>query len=62
MVRSMISRDDTWHSRYGVLPGYGVSLQNGFQDTFTATVTGALEMGSLLGCEVQGGGLVFFVK
>ena len=23
MVRSMISRDDTWHPRYGVLPGYG---------------------------------------
>ena len=27
IVRSMISRDDTWHGRYGVLPGYGVSLQ-----------------------------------
>ena len=23
IVRSMISRDDTWHPRYGVLPGYG---------------------------------------
>lgn len=47
IVRSMISRENTWHGRYGVLPGYGVSLQDGFQDTFTATVTGALEMGSM---------------
>ena len=31
IVRSMISREDTWHGRYGVLPGYGVSLQDGFQ-------------------------------
>jgi len=46
IVRSMISRDDTWHGRYGVLPGYGVSLQDGFQDTFTASATGALEMGA----------------
>ena len=23
----MISRDDTWHGRYGVLPGYGITLQ-----------------------------------
>jgi len=45
MVRSMISRDDTWHPRYGVLPGYGVSLQDGFQDTFTSTATAALEWG-----------------
>ena len=47
IVRSMISRDDTWHGRYGVLPGYGISLQDGFEDTFTATATGALEMGAL---------------
>ena len=47
VVRSMISREDTWHGRYGVLPGYGISLQDGFQDTFTATVMGALEMGSM---------------
>ena len=45
MVRSMISRDDTWHPRYGVLPGYGVTLQDGFQDTFTSTATAAIEMG-----------------
>ena len=43
----MISRDATWHSRYGVLPGYGISLQDGFQDTNTATATGALEWGAV---------------
>ena len=42
----MISREDTWHPRYGVLPGYGISLQDGFQDTFTATATAALEWGA----------------
>eukprot|EP00966_Prymnesium_polylepis_P056116 1298149-Prymnesium_polylepis.1 len=42
IVRSMISRDDTWHPRYGVIPGYGITLQDGFEDTFTATATGAL--------------------
>jgi len=45
-VRSMISRDDTWHPRYGVLPGYGITLQDGFQDTFTSTATAALEWGA----------------
>ena len=45
-VRSMISRDATWHPRYGVLPGYGVTLQDGFQDTFTSTATAALEWGA----------------
>ena len=45
-VRSMISREDTWHPRYGVLPGYGISLQDGFQDTFTSTATAALEWGA----------------
>ena len=79
IVRSMISRDDTWHPRYGVIPGYGITvgaaecepaavacglatwtcssracvgpcrlqLQDGFQDTFTATATGALEWGAI---------------
>ena len=46
VVRSMISREDTWHPRYGVMPGYGISLQDGFEDTFTATAMGALEMGA----------------
>jgi hypothetical protein len=35
------------HERYGVLPGYGLSLQDGFQDTFTATATAALEWGAI---------------
>ena len=26
IVRSMISRDDTWHPRYGVIPGYGITV------------------------------------
>ena len=46
-VRSMISRDNTWHPRYGVIPGYGITLQDGFQDTFTSTATAALEWGSI---------------
>jgi hypothetical protein len=46
LVRSMISRDNTWHPRYGILPGYGISLQDGFQDTFTSTATAALEFGA----------------
>lgn len=47
IVRSMISRDNTWHPRYGVLPGYGISLQDGFQDVFTSTATAALEWGAI---------------
>ena len=47
IVRSMISRQDTWHGRYGVMPGYGISLQDGFQDTFTATATAAIEWGAI---------------
>ena len=31
----------------GVLPGYGIAMQNGFQDTFTATATAALEVGAM---------------
>ena len=34
------------HCRYGVLPGYGIAFQSGFQDTFTATATAALEVGA----------------
>ena len=33
--------------RYGVLPGYGIAMQNGFQDTFTAIATAALEVGAM---------------
>ena len=32
--------------RYGVLPGYGIAFQSGFQDTFSATATAALEYGA----------------
>ena len=46
LVRSMISRDNIWEPRYGVLPGYGIAFQSGFQDTFTATATAALEIGA----------------
>ncbi len=29
-----------------MLPGYGIAFQSGFQDTFTATATAALEYGA----------------
>ena len=45
--RSMISRDNTWNPRYGIVPGYGISLQDGFQDTHCSTVTAALELGAI---------------
>ena len=32
---------------YGVLPGYGIAMQNGFEDVFTATVMAALEVGAM---------------
>ena len=47
VVRAMIGRSDTWHPRYGVTPGYGQTMQDGFQDVFTATTTAALEMGAM---------------
>ena len=47
LVRSMISRRDTWHPTYGVNPGYGWRGQDGFQDVFTSTATMALEWGAL---------------
>mgnify|MGYP006162503929 CR=1 FL=1 len=43
IVRGMITWHATWGPRYGVLPGYGIAMQNGFQDTFTATAMAALE-------------------
>ena len=43
----MITRKDTWHPRYGVEPGYGISMQDGFQDTFTTTAQVALEWGAM---------------
>ena len=43
----MITWDATWGPRYGVLPGYGIQMQNGFHDTFTGAAMGALEIGAL---------------
>jgi hypothetical protein len=43
----MITWHDTWGPRYGVLPGYGIAMQNGFEDTHTATAMGALESGAM---------------
>ena len=47
ILRGMITWHDTWGPRYGVLPGYGIAMQNGFQDTFTATAMSAIEMGAI---------------
>ena len=33
--------------RYGVIPGYGITLQDGFQDVETSTITAALELGAM---------------
>eukprot|EP00966_Prymnesium_polylepis_P166755 3854484-Prymnesium_polylepis.1 len=48
IIRSMITWHGTWGPRYGVLPGYGIAMQNGFEDTFTATAMGALEAGAMV--------------
>ena len=47
IVRAMITRQDTWHPRYGVTPGYGQTMQDGFQDVFTSTAAAALEWGAM---------------
>jgi hypothetical protein len=47
IVLSMVTKHDTWGPRYGVLPGYGITLQNGFEDVFTSTAMAALEIGAL---------------
>ena len=44
---SMVLRDETWGPRYGLLPGYGITMQNGFEDVFTATAMAALEWGAM---------------
>lgn len=44
-VLSMITKHDTYGPRYGVLPGYGITMQNGFEDVFTATAMAAIEWG-----------------
>ena len=33
--------------RYGVLPGYGITMQNGFEDVFTSTAMAAVEWGAM---------------
>ena len=37
LVLSMVTKHDTWGPRYGVNPGYGITMQNGFEDVFTST-------------------------
>ena len=48
IVRSMITRQDTWHPRYGTKPGYGDDAWHGLPDVFTSTVGAALEMGAMV--------------
>ena len=48
LIGGMVTWHDTWGPRYGVLPGYGIQMQNGFEDTFTATAMGALESGAMV--------------
>eukprot|EP01049_Picozoa_sp_SAG25_P010596 SAG25_NODE_1175_length_3692_cov_3.215419_2_plen_448_part_00 len=47
IIKGMITWHDSWGPRYGVLPGYGIAMQNGFQDTHTGTAMGALESGAM---------------
>ena len=47
IVRSMITRQQKWHPRYGTRPGYGSDALHGLPDVFTSTVTAALEMGAM---------------
>ena len=47
LVRSMITRQDTWHPRYGVTPGLGNEVLHGLADVLTATATAALELGAM---------------
>ena len=47
IVRSMITRQDTWHPRYGNTPGFGTDNMHGLPDVFISTATAALEMGAM---------------
>lgn len=47
IVRSMITRENTWHPRFGVKPGYGDIVHDGLLGVFTATATAALEWGAM---------------
>jgi hypothetical protein len=48
IVRSMITRQNTWEPRYGVCPGFGAANFYGLQDVFTSTATAALEFGAMV--------------
>ena len=48
IVRSMITRQDTWHPRYGTTPGFGSDNMHGLPDVFISTATAALEMGAMV--------------
>ena len=48
IVRSMITRSNTWEPRYGVCPGFGAADFYGLQDVFTSTATAALEFGAMV--------------
>ena len=47
IVRSMITRQNTWEPRYGVCPGFGAPNFYGLQDVFTTTATAAMEYGAM---------------
>lgn len=47
IVKSMITRQRTFHPRYGVKPGFGSDSTHGYPDVMSSTVTAALEMGAL---------------
>ena len=42
----MITRERTWHPRYGVTPGYGWVVGDGVPDVLVSTATAALELGA----------------
>ena len=46
IILSMITWNDKWGPRYGVLPGYGIAMQQGFEDTFTGIAMAAVEWGA----------------
>ena len=47
IVRSMITRQNVWHPRYGTSPGLGDDNRDGLPEVFTSTATAALEMGAM---------------
>ena len=47
IVKSMITRQRTFHPRFGVKPGFGSDNTHGYPDVMTSTVAAALEMGAL---------------